>query len=138
MAEFKVVVSDPDTGDTYQRDVDGQDANRFLGRDIGDEVDGGAVGLDGFTLELTGGSDNAGRPMRGDVAGPNLKEILSTGGVGYKPTRDGERKRVTVRGRQVSDDTVQVNAKVVGGDGDVAAALGEGGEGDEDDESDDE
>ncbi|XVH32692.1 30S ribosomal protein S6e [Haloferacaceae archaeon DSL9] len=131
MADFKVVVADPDSGATYQRDVDGQDANRFLGRSLGDEVDGGAVGLDGFTLELTGGSDNAGRPMRGDVPGPNLKELLLEGGVGYKPNRTGERKRITVRGREISDETAQINAKVVGGDGDVAAALGED---DEDDE----
>ena len=133
MAEFKVVVSDPDTGETYQTEVDGQDANRFLGRELGDEVDGAAVGLSGFTLELTGGSDKAGRPMRPDVRGPNLREILSDGGVGYKPTRDGERKRVTVRGREISDETVQINAKVVGGDGDVAAAFDESGA-DEDDE----
>jgi small subunit ribosomal protein S6e len=124
MAEFKVVVSDPDTGDTYQFEVDGQDANRFLGRDIGEDVDGGSVGLDGFTLEITGGSDEAGRPMRENVAGSNLKELLLEGGVGYKPSRDGERKRVTVRGRQVSDETAQINVKVVDG-GDVAAALGE-------------
>ncbi|SFH03264.1 small subunit ribosomal protein S6e [Halopelagius inordinatus] len=135
MADFKVVVSDPDTGNTYQFEVDGQDANRFLGRDIGDEVDGAPVGLDGFTLELTGGSDKAGRPMRENVAGANLKELLLEGGVGYKPNRDGERKRVTVRGRQVSEDTAQVNAKVVEGDGDVAAALGDG---DDEAESDDE
>jgi small subunit ribosomal protein S6e len=63
--------------------------------------------------------------MRADVSGPNLKEILSTGGVGYKPTRDGERKRITVRGRQISDETVQINAKVVAGSGDVATAFGE-------------
>jgi small subunit ribosomal protein S6e len=125
MAEFQVVVADPDSGATYQTEVSGQDANRFLGRDLGDEVDGNAVGLDGFTLELTGGSDAAGRPMRADVSGPNLKEILSTGGVGHKPGRDGERKRITVRGRQISDETVQINAKVVDGDGDVAAAFGE-------------
>jgi small subunit ribosomal protein S6e len=130
MADFKVVVSDPETGDTFQRDVEGQDANRFLGRELGDEVDGGAVGLDGLTLELTGGSDKAGRPMRPDVPGANLKELLSQGGVGYKPSRDGERKRITVRGREVSEDTVQINAKVVGG-GDVAAAHGEDDEADE-------
>lgn len=124
MADFQVVVADPDSGATYQTEVSGQDANRFLGRDLGDEVDGSAVGLDGFTLELTGGSDAAGRPMRADVSGPNLKEILSTGGVGYKPERDGERKRITVRGRQISDETVQINAKVVSGSGDVAAAFG--------------
>jgi small subunit ribosomal protein S6e len=123
MADFQVVVADPDSGTTYQTEVSGQDANRFLGRDLGDEVDGGAVGLDGFTLELTGGSDAAGRPMRADVSGPNLTEILSTGGVGHKPTRDGERKRITVRGRQISDETVQINATVVSGSGDVAAAF---------------
>lgn len=114
MAEFKVVVSDK-TGDTQQFEVDGQDANRFLGRELGEEVDAGAVGLDGRTLELTGGSDEAGRPMRDDVAGADLKELLLEGGVGYKPSRDGERKRITVRGRQISEATAQVNASIVDG-----------------------
>jgi small subunit ribosomal protein S6e len=130
MADFKVTVADPDSGTTYQRDVDGQDANRFLGREIGEEVDGSAVGLSGFTLEITGGSDAAGRPMRKDVAGANLKELLLDGGAGYKPNRDGERKRVTVRGRQVSEETAQINARVVDGEGDVAEAF-EGGDDDE-------
>src|SRR6056297_573803 len=124
MASFTVVVGDPDSGMAYQLEAEEQDANRFIGKSIGDEVDGGAVGLDGFTLEITGGSDEAGRPMRENVAGSNLKELLLEGGVGYKPSRDGERKRVTVRGRQVSDETAQINVKVVDG-GDVAAALGE-------------
>ncbi|WP_096389698.1 30S ribosomal protein S6e [Halopenitus persicus] len=131
MAEFKVVVADPNAGETYQRDVDGQDANRFLGRSLGEEVDGGAVGLDGYTLEITGGSDETGRPMRADVPGTSLKEILLEGGVGFKPTADGERKRVTVRGAEIADDVAQVNVSVVDGDGDVAAALGE-----DDDEAD--
>ena len=114
MAEFTVAVSDPDDGTTYQVDVSDQDANRFIGRDLGEEVDGSAVGLDGYTLELTGGSDNAGRPMRDDVRGPNLKALLLEGGTGYKPSRDGERKRITVRGREISDETRQINAKIVG------------------------
>jgi small subunit ribosomal protein S6e len=124
MAEFQVAVADPETGDTYQRTVEGQDANRFVGREIGDEVDGGAVGLDGFTVEITGGSDETGRPMRADVPGTNLTEMLLTGGVGYDPQRDGERRRVTVRGAEVSDETAQINVRVVDG-GDVAAAYGE-------------
>ena len=114
MAEFQVVVSDG-TGHTEQFEVDGQDANRFLGRDLGDEVDGGAVGLDGVTIELTGGSDEAGRPMRSDVAGAELKELLLEGGVGYNPSRDGERKRITVRGRRISEATAQINAAMVDG-----------------------
>ncbi|EMA14983.1 30S ribosomal protein S6e [Haloarcula marismortui] len=126
MAEFTVAVSDPEDGHTYQIDVDGQDANRFIGRELGDEVDGGAVGLDGYSLELTGGSDTSGRPMRPDVRGVATKEIMSDGGVGFKPTSDGERKRITVRGREVSDDTRQINAKIASrGSEDVADLLGD-------------
>ena len=126
MAEFTVAVSDPEDGHTYQIDVDGQDANRFIGRELGDEVDGGAVGLDGYSLELTGGSDTSGRPMRPDVRGVTTKEIMSDGGVGFEPTTDGERKRITVRGREVSDDTRQINAKIAArGSDDVADLLGD-------------
>jgi small subunit ribosomal protein S6e len=125
MADFTVAVSDPETGNTYQIDVDGQDANRFMGRELGDDVAGSAVGLDGYTLELTGGSDNAGRPMRGDVRGPALKEVMLEGGTGYNPSRDGERKRVTVRGREISDEVRQINAKITDrGSGDVEELLG--------------
>ncbi|MEF8887028.1 MAG: 30S ribosomal protein S6e [Haloarculaceae archaeon] len=126
MAEFTVAVSDPEDGTTYQVDASDQDANRFIGREIGEEVDGGAVGLDGYTLELTGGSDDAGRPMRGDIAGSALTELLLEGGTGYNPDREGERRRVTVRGREVSDATRQINAKVVArGDTPVADLLDE-------------
>jgi len=123
MAEFKIVIADPESGETFQREVDGQDANRFLGRELGDEVDGDAVGLTEYTLELTGGSDETGRPMRADVSGSRLKELLLEGGVGFKPSREGERKRITVRGREVDNDIAQINVSVIDGDGDVAAAL---------------
>jgi len=126
MADFRVVVADPDDGATYQVDIDGQDANRFAGRSIGEEVDGGAVGLSGFTLEVTGGSDTSGRPMREDVNGPDTRAVLLTGGTGFNPTRDGERRRVTVRGAEISDETRQINAKIVArGDDDPAALLGD-------------
>jgi small subunit ribosomal protein S6e len=132
MASFQVVVADPETGATYQRDVDGQDANRFIGRSIGEDVDGGAVGLDGYTVQITGGSDDAGRPMREDVDGPDLREVLLTGGTGYEPSRDGERKRVTVRGSEVSEAVAQINAKISErGSTDVEELLGEGGDDEE-------
>ncbi len=126
MATFTVVVADPESGATYQLDADEQDANRFMGKEIGDEVAGGAVGLDGYTLSITGGSDDAGRPMREDVAGPNLREVLMKAeGVGYEPDRDGERKRVTVRGREISDAVAQINAAITErGDESVASLLG--------------
>jgi len=133
MATFAVVVSDPETGNSYQIDVEDQDANRFIGRSLGEEVDGEAVGLEGYTLELTGGSDEAGRPMRADVDGPDLEELLLTGGVGFDPSRDGERKRATVRGKEISDVVVQINASIAErGEESVESLLGEGDE--EDDE----
>lgn len=114
MAAFQVVVGDPETGDTYQFDVEDQAANRFVGRELSDEIDGGAVGLDGYTLELTGGSDDAGRPMRTDLPGPNLRSVLLTHrDTGYRPSRDGERRRVSVRGREVTEAVAQINAQIV-------------------------
>jgi len=125
MAEFTVAVADTEAGVTHQVEVSGQSANRFVGRELGDTVDGNAVGLDGYTLELTGGTDDAGRPMRGDIRGANLAEVLLKGGTGYEPSRDGERKRVTVRGREVGDATRQINVKITEyGPGEVAELLG--------------
>ncbi len=111
MADFQVIVGDND-GATYSFEVDGQDANRFIGRSIGETVDGDAVGLSGYEVEITGGSDQSGRPMHGDISGSGTTKILSTGGVGFEPTVDGERKRITVRGAEVSEETRQINAKV--------------------------
>ncbi|MES3516241.1 MAG: 30S ribosomal protein S6e [Natronomonas sp.] len=114
MVEFQVIVGDPDDGNTHSFEVDGQDANRFIGRSLGETVDGDAVGLPGYELELTGGSDNTGRPMRADINGTEIRKVLLTGGVGFEPTVDGERKRVAVRGAEVSEETRQINAKIVG------------------------
>ncbi len=127
MASFTVVVGDPESGTSYQLEAEGQDANRFLGKSIGEEVDGSAVGLDGYTVEITGGSDDAGRPLNGDVDGPNLEEVLMSGRqTGYKPRRGGERRRVTVRGGEVSDAVAQVNASITErGSADVEELLGE-------------
>ncbi|AHG00167.1 30S ribosomal protein S6 [Halostagnicola larsenii XH-48] len=127
MATFTVVVGDPDTGLAHQLEADGQDANRFLGKSIGDEVDGSAVGLDGYTLEITGGSDDAGRPLNETVAGADLQEVLmEEKQTGYHPKRDGERRRITVRGREVSDAVAQINASIVeAGDTDVDELLAE-------------
>jgi small subunit ribosomal protein S6e len=137
MATFNVSVADPESGETHRIEIDDQAANRFVGREIGDEVDGSAVGLDGYAVEITGGSDHTGRPMRPDVNGPALKEILVEGGIGYEPERDGERKRVTVRGKEVSDDITQLNVSIADrGDESVASLLGLEGEDDEEGETD--
>jgi small subunit ribosomal protein S6e len=132
----RVVVSHPDTGNSYQVEAD---VNAFVGKEIGEEVDGNPVGLDGYTLEITGGSDNTGRPMRGDVDGQGISEILVSGGTGYNPDREGERRRASVRGGEVGDATVQLNTRVVEeGEGEVGKLLGGGGEDEADEEGEDE
>ena len=105
---FKVVVSDK--GSTYQ--IETEDKN-LVGLKIGDDFDGSFLGLDGYNLKITGGSDKNGFAMRSDVPGPRRIRTLVSGGVGYKPHTAGERRRKTVRGNTISDDIVQVNTVVL-------------------------
>jgi DNA-binding sugar fermentation-stimulating protein len=68
--------------------------------------------------------ENPERAFLGDPGA--LKNILLEGGTGYRPQRDGERKRVTVRGREISDNTRQINAIITGrGEESVADLLAE-------------
>ena len=80
---FKVVVSNK--ADSYQVEVD--DAKALNGLVIGDEFDGGIVGLDGYTLKITGGSDKNGFTMKKDVPGTRRIKSLLTGGTGYHPKK---------------------------------------------------
>ena len=136
MAEqvFKAVVNDTDPssgGKAYAVDISGSNYNHFLGKKIGDSVDGifvgdGDVTLGGFKLQITGGSDLTGTPMRADLDGGGRKKVLvspSTGFKGhkivkkkggrYRYTYDGLRKRRAFRGNVISSDTRQINLKVV-------------------------
>ncbi|MFW9940970.1 MAG: eS6 family ribosomal protein [Candidatus Thorarchaeota archaeon] len=87
---------------------------RFEGMKIGDTINGGLIGFPNYELEIMGGSDSSGFPMRKDVHGPVKKQILvSKRGIGYKPRRKGEKKRKTVRGNEVTFDMTLINLKVV-------------------------
>lgn len=113
MADFRVVVSDSKTGKAYQVVSSGDEANKLIGKKIGDNVSGDAVGLAGYTIKLTGGSDKDGFAMRGDLPGSARRKILVSGGVGYIPKANGVRKRKSMRGNEVSSDIAQVNAVIV-------------------------
>lgn len=131
---FKAVINDtrPSAGGrAYAVDITGSNYNHFLGKKIGDAVDGMFVGegdqsLSGYRLEITGGSDVTGRPMRPDLDGAGVKSVLVSPGVGYKGKRyvkknaqvyrykyDGIRRRRNLRGNVISQDTRQINLKVV-------------------------
>jgi small subunit ribosomal protein S6e len=120
---FKVVVSNK--AETYQMEV--EDTKALNGLVIGDEFDGGIVGLDGYTLKITGGSDKNGFTMKKDVSGTRRIKSLLTGGTGYHPKADGVKRRKTVRGNTIADDIVQINSVVVKeGAKPIAEILGAG------------
>ena len=120
---FKIVVSDKEL--SYQLEVD--DAKQLNGLTIGEEFDGQIVGLDGYTLKITGGSDKNGFAMKKDVDGPRRIKSLLTGGVGYKPKADGVKRRKTVRGNTIAEDIVQINTVVTkAGSKSIADILGAG------------
>ena len=133
---FKVVVSQK--AETYQVEVD--EAKALNGLVIGDEFDGGIVGLDGYTLKITGGSDKNGFTMKKDVPGTRRIKSLLTGGTGYHPKKakkvkgvrkriaiDGVKRRKTVRGNTIAEDIVQVNTVVTeAGSKSIAEILGAG------------
>ena len=113
MVEFKVVISDPKTGLTVQREVKDPAAKAFLGLKIGDAVKGEVIDLRGYEFEVTGGSDFCGFPMRKDVLGIGRKRILSYSGVGVRKGEKGMLQRKTVCGNTIHARTAQINLKAV-------------------------
>jgi len=109
---FKIVVSDPKTKHTFQKEV-GEKESGLIGRRIGEKIKGDFLGLHGYEFQLTGGSDKQGFPMRQDIPGAIRKKMLLTGGPGFHPTEKGERRRKLIRGNTFSEDIVQVNMKAV-------------------------
>jgi len=112
MAEFKIVVSDPKTGRAYNVDASGSAAGTVVGKRIGDEFDAGALGLAGYKILITGASDRTGTTAKKGLPGAGRKKLLLAGGIGFHPEMDGERRRKMIRLNQITDDFVQVNARV--------------------------
>ena len=132
--EFVVVVNDTDPkneGRSYSLKIEGSNYNQFLDKKIGDIVDGIFVGegestLSGYKLKISGGSDKTGTPMRSDLAGGSRKSVLVSASTGFKGHKlvhknsqryrykeDGLRKRRFFRGNTITNDTRQLNLKVV-------------------------
>ena len=136
--EFVAVVNDTDPkngGKSYSLKISGNNHAQLLGKKIGDTVDGIFVGegeqtLSGFKLQITGGSDKTGTPLRRDLEGGRRQAVLVTRSTGFKrhnlvfQNNDGEkqryrynpdglRKRRFFRGNTISQDTRQINLKVI-------------------------
>ena len=136
--ELVAVVNDANpksNGRAYSLKISGNNHSQLLGKKIGDVVDGIFVGegdqtLSGYKLQITGGSDKTGTPLRRDLEGGSRQSILVTASTGFKghslvfKNKGGEKKRFrykpnglrmrrNFRGNTITQDTRQVNLKVI-------------------------
>ncbi len=120
MATFKFVIADK--GKCYQIEKDQNECEEIIGLKIGDKFEGSIIGLDGYILEIRGGTDKDGFPMRPDIEGIGKKRILIGKSIGFRGKKrikkklvkiKGLRRRKTVRGNTIGKHIVQINCKVV-------------------------
>ena len=113
MAKFKIIVSDPEAGTSKVVELEEARAVPFIGRRLGETLDGAVVDLPAHKVQILGGSDKDGVPMRGNVHGGVRRRVVLSGGAGFKSERKGGRKRKTVRGNIITDEIAQINMKIV-------------------------
>jgi len=109
MPVFKFVISDGKKSLQVEKD---QNDAPIMNKKIGDVIQGNFLGLDGYELQITGGTDRDGFPMTKNVEGPVKKSLILTKGEAFNPTHPGLRKRKYVRGNTINQDIMQVNCKV--------------------------
>lgn len=108
MPNFKIVISD--AKQSYQIEKDQSDCP-LLGKKIDESFSAEFLGMDGYELKITGGSDKDGFPMRKDVEGMVRKNVVLKPGIGFLGEK-GARRRKTVRGNTIGTDIVQINCIV--------------------------
>lgn len=110
---MKLVISDTKNGKAYNIELDEIKSKSLIGSKLGDEVNGTPLGLSGYKLKLTGGSDKTGVPMRRDVHGRVRPKIQLSKGPAYKPKEKGVVRRKRVRGNVITPDIIQVNSIII-------------------------
>src|SRR3989344_1110072 len=98
---MNIVISDPKTRKAYAMKAD--NAAIFMGKRVGEEVELGLLGLDGYKALITGGSDKQGFPMRNDMRSTTRRDIVIT-----TDAKKGTKMKVTRRGNTVSDEIAQI------------------------------
>jgi small subunit ribosomal protein S6e len=108
-----MVVSDPEARTAQSVEIEENKTIPLIGQKIGDRIDGSLFGFQGKELQITGGSDKDGFPMRGNVHGGVRARVILSEGSGFRSKRKGGRKRKTLRGNIVTEEIVQLNVKIV-------------------------
>ncbi len=109
-----LIVSDPSTGKSQKVELEDARMTPLVGKKIGEVVDGSVANMAGYKLKITGGTDKDGIPMRPDVHGTAKAHVILSGGVGFHPKAEGERRRKVIRGNTLSLDSKFINLSIVG------------------------
>ena len=116
---FKINISHK--GKTFKIETEDE---KLVGQSIGDTIKGELINkdLEGYEIKITGTSDKAGFFGSSEIDGPNLHKVLLNYGKGMHKKPKGEKKtnkkpkglklRKTVRGKEISLATVQINTQV--------------------------
>jgi len=121
MPVFKFVINDRQKSFQVEKE---QNECPIIGKKINDTIEGSFLGLDGYELKITGGTDKDGFAMHPNIEGVMRRAVVLTKGIGFrgkirgkkvkkKPRKiKGLRKRKLLRGNTISPEIVQINCKV--------------------------
>ena len=114
LTQFKIIVSDK-KGKSISKELKDKEAQPLVGLRVGEIVDASVVGISSGKIELRGGSDKSGTPIRKDVHGGVKKYVLLSKGSGMRDDREGIRKRKLVRGNMITEEIYQINCLLLEG-----------------------
>ena len=105
---MRITLAYPENGTQVCIDIEDPAALAALyEKRIGQDVDGAVLGdqFKGYIFRIGGGFDKQGFPMKQGVLTPRrVRLLLKAGSSCYRPRKDGERKRKTVRGCIVTSE----------------------------------